>query len=101
MIVRPALSSFNPSDGLGCRGKRGKECCVRSGLKVRLAVLALLVATIAGCTGVRVPKEWEPLLDEVRAFEQRIGFRKTATGFRKNAPQPRSGRAGYNNVIFK
>jgi hypothetical protein len=44
---------------------------------MRLAALALLAATIAGCTGVRVPKAWEPLLEEVRAFEQRIGFKKT------------------------
>jgi len=52
---------------------------VKRGLAIRLAGLALLAATIAACTGVRVPKAWEPLLEEVRAFEQRIGFRKTAT----------------------
>jgi hypothetical protein len=45
---------------------------------VRLAVLALLVAALAGC-GVRVPRAWEPLLEEVRAYEKRIGFQKTAT----------------------
>lgn len=47
-------------------------------LWVKLAAVALLAATIAAC-GVRVPRAWEPLLDEVRAFEQRIGFKKTAT----------------------
>ena len=51
---------------------------VNHGLWVRVAALALLVAALAAC-GVRVPKAWEPLLEEVRAFEQRIGFRKTAT----------------------
>ena len=45
---------------------------------IRLAMLAALVAAPAGC-GVQVPRAWEPLLDEVRAFEQRIGFQKTAT----------------------
>jgi hypothetical protein len=79
IILRLALSSFNPNYALSCQGKRGRENRVRSGLKVRLAALGLLAATIAGCTGVRVPKEWEPLLEEVRAFEQRIGFKKTAT----------------------
>lgn len=46
-------------------------------LAVRLAALALLAATIAGCALVRdakIPKEWEPLLEEIRAFERRIGF---------------------------
>jgi len=54
------------------------EIDVNHGLWARLGTLMLLVATVAAC-GVRVPKEWEPLLGEVRAFEQRIGFRKTAT----------------------
>lgn len=54
------------------------EFNVNHGPWVRLAALALLVAAMAAC-GVRVPKAWEPLLEEVRAFEQRIGFRKTAT----------------------
>lgn len=46
-------------------------------LAVRLAALALLAATIAGCALLRdakIPKEWEPLLEEIRAFERRIGF---------------------------
>jgi hypothetical protein len=51
---------------------------VYRGLWIRLVAVALLVATVAAC-GVRVPRAWEPLLEEVRAFEQRIGFRKTAT----------------------
>ena len=50
---------------------------MRNGLAVRLAALALLAGMIAGCAGVRVPKEWEPFLEEVRAYEQRIGFKKT------------------------
>lgn len=49
------------------------------GRVARMAGLALLAAAIAGCTGVRVPKAWEPLLEEVRAFEQRIGFKRTGT----------------------
>ena len=52
---------------------------MRPGFAVRLALLALLAVTLAACTGVRVPKEWAALLEEVRAFERRIGFRKTAT----------------------
>lgn len=47
-------------------------------LWVKLAAVALLAAAVSAC-GVRVPRAWEPLLDEVRAFEQRIGFKKTAT----------------------
>lgn len=46
-------------------------------LAVRLAALALLAATFAGCALLRdakIPKEWEPLLEEIRAFERRIGF---------------------------
>ena len=52
---------------------------MRRDLAFGLAGLALLAATIAGCAGMRVPKAWEPLLEEVRAFEHRIGFKKTAT----------------------
>lgn len=46
-------------------------------LAVRLAGFALLVAVVAGCVLVRdarIPKEWEPLLAEIRTFERRIGF---------------------------
>ena len=78
-ILRPSLSSFNPDNALFCEREKKMEQHVKRGFAVRLAGLALLAATIAGCTGVRVPKAWEPLLEEVRAFEQRIGFRKTAT----------------------
>jgi len=49
------------------------------GLAVRLAAVALLAATIAGCS-VRTPRayeQWTALIDEVRAFEQRIGFEPT------------------------
>jgi len=50
---------------------------VNKGLAVRLVALALLAATFAGCALLRdakIPKEWEPLLEEIRAFERRIGF---------------------------
>jgi hypothetical protein len=76
-ILRPSLSSFNPDNALFCEREEEMEQHVKRGLAVRLAALALLAATIAGCTGVRVPKAWEPLLEEVRVFEQRIGFKKT------------------------
>jgi len=49
-------------------------------LAVRLAAVALLAATIAGCAGVRTPRayeQWTALIDEVRAFEQQIGFEPT------------------------
>jgi predicted small lipoprotein YifL len=51
---------------------------VKRELAIRLAMLVALVAALAAC-GVQVPRAWEPLLEEVRAFEQRIGFQKTAT----------------------
>lgn len=50
-----------------------------SGLAVRLAAVALLAVTIAGCS-VRTPRayeQWAALIDEVRAFEQKIGFEPT------------------------
>jgi len=50
---------------------------VNNHLAVRLATLALLAAVVAGCALVpdaKIPKEWEPLLEEIRAFERRIGF---------------------------
>jgi hypothetical protein len=78
-ILRLSLSSYNPDNALFCEREKEMEEHVKRGLAVRLAGLALLVATIAGCTGVRVPKAWEPYLEEVRAFEHRIGFTKTAT----------------------
>ena len=73
---------------------------VKSGLAVRLAGLALLVATIVGCTGVRVPKAWEPLLEEVRAFEQRIGFRKTATFVEFSEEQGRVPFCGHVSRLY-
>lgn len=48
---------------------------MNSRLAVWLAGFSLLVA--AGCVLVRdakIPKEWEPLLAEIRTFERRIGF---------------------------
>ena len=53
---------------------------------VRLLVVALAVATVAGCGQLReifaptapgVSAEWAALLDEVRAFEKRFGFEDT------------------------
>jgi hypothetical protein len=73
---------------------------VKRGLAIRLAGLALLVATIAGCTGVRVPKAWEPLLEEVRAFEQRIGFRKTATFVEFSEEQGRVPFCGHVSRLY-
>ncbi len=60
------------SSGSTEEGKR-----LYSRLVVRLAALALLAAAVAGCMLVRdakIPKEWEPLLAEIRAYERRIGF---------------------------
>lgn len=56
-------------------GLDGKEKHVKQDFVVRVAAFALLAATIAGCVGVSIPREWQPLLDEIRSFEQRIGFR--------------------------
>jgi len=50
------------------------------------AALALSAVLIASCSQIHefifptpsVPGEWQALLDEVRAFERRIGFRETA-----------------------
>jgi len=56
------------------------------GFRIRLAALALVAATVAGCTQLReyfhptapfVSAEWEALLQEVRAFQRRIGFLDT------------------------
>lgn len=49
---------------------------------VRIASLALLAVTVAGCqifapTAPGVTAEWAALLDEVRVFEKRIGFEET------------------------
>jgi len=51
--------------------------------RIRLAALALVVATVAGCAQLReyfyptapfVSAEWEALLGEIRAYQRRIGF---------------------------
>jgi len=100
MIVRPSLSSFNPDDALFCEHEKGMERHVKRGLAIRLAGLALLVAMTAGCTGVRVPKAWEPLLEEVRAFEQRIGFKKTATFVEFSEDQGRVRFCGHVSRLY-
>ena len=65
----------------------------------RLALLALIVALLAAC-GVRVPRAWEPLLREVRAFEQRIGFQKTATFAEFSAEQGRVPFCGHVSPFY-
>jgi predicted small lipoprotein YifL len=66
---------------------------------VRLALFALLVATLAAC-GVRVPKAWEPLLEEVRAFEQRIGFTRTTTFAEFSKEQGRVAFCGHVSPLY-
>jgi len=49
---------------------------------VRLTAAALLAVAVAGCqifapTAPGVSGEWQALLDEIRAFEKRIGFEET------------------------
>lgn len=55
-------------------------------LRIRLAALALAAALMAGCAQLReifapsvpgVPGEWATLIEEVKAYEQRIGFVET------------------------
>ncbi len=71
---------------MGSGHDRGRGKTVNGSLARRLAVVALLTALIAGCGQLRdlfvpsapgVADEWAPLLDEIRAFERRIGFRET------------------------
>ena len=59
---------------------------VNESLASRLAIIALLAVLIAGCGHLReffipsapgVAAEWAALLDEIRAFERRIGFQET------------------------
>jgi hypothetical protein len=99
-ILRPGRSSFNPIDGLSCKYETRMKKRVKSGLAMRLAALALLAATIAGCTGVRVPKAWEPFLEEVRAFEHRIGFTKTATFVEFSEEQGRIPFCGHVSRLY-
>jgi hypothetical protein len=77
-----------------------KEKCLKREIAIRLAVLALLAAVLAGCTGVRVPEEWQPLLDEVRAFERRIGFTKTTTFIRFSEEQGRVPFCGHVSPLY-
>jgi len=99
-ILRPSLSSFNPDNALFCEREKRMKQHMKRGLAVRLAGLALLAAAIAGCTGVRVPKAWEPLLEEVRAFEQRIGFRRTATFVEFSEDQGRVPFCGHVSRLY-
>ena len=58
-----------------------------------------MVATLAAC-GVRVPRAWEPLLQEVRAFEQRIGFQRTATFAEFSEEQGRVPFCGHVSPLY-
>jgi hypothetical protein len=49
---------------------------------------------------VRVPKAWEPLLQEVRAFEHRIGFQKTATFAEFSEEQGRVPFCGHVSPLY-
>jgi len=66
----------------------------------RIAGLVSLVALMAGCTGVRVPEEWQPLLEEVRAYEQRIGFTKTTTFVTFSEEQGRVPFCGHVSPLY-
>jgi hypothetical protein len=99
-ILRRGPSSFNPGNALFCERREGMEMQLKLGLGVRLACLALVAATTAGCIGVQVPKAWEPLLEEVRAFEQRIGFRKTATFVEFSEEQGRVPFCGHVSRLY-
>jgi hypothetical protein len=67
---------------------------------LRIAGFVLLAAAMSGCTGVRVPEEWQPLLEEVRAFEQRIGFKKTATFVEFSEEQGRVPFCGHVSPLY-
>ncbi|MGH8660171.1 MAG: aminopeptidase [Burkholderiales bacterium] len=68
-------------------------------LALRLAMLALVVTTMAAC-GLRVPRAWEPLLAEVRAFEQRIGFTRTGTFVEFSEEQGRVPFCGHVSPLY-
>jgi len=67
---------------------------------LRIAGLVLLAAAMSGCTGVRVPEEWQPLLAEVRAYEQRIGFTKTTTFVEFSEEQGRVPFCGHVSPLY-
>lgn len=72
---------------------------MNSEFAARLALLVLLVTILAAC-GMRVPRAWEPLLQEVRSFEQRIGFQKTATFAEFSAEQGRVPFCGHVSPLY-
>jgi hypothetical protein len=72
---------------------------VKREFAIRLAMLAALVVALGAC-GVQVPRAWEPLLDEVRAFEQRIGFQKTATFVTFSEEQGRVPFCGHVSPLY-
>jgi len=98
--VGAGLSSCDWGDALFCGLESGSGKIVKHGVAVRLAALALLAAVLAGCTGVRVPKEWEALLEEVRAFERRIGFQRTATFAEFSKEQGRVSFCGHVSPLY-
>jgi len=79
---------------------REVEKHVTRSIVAQISGLVSLVALMAGCTGVRVPEEWQPLLAEVRAFEQRIGFGKTATFVEFSEEQGRVPFCGHVSPLY-
>jgi predicted small lipoprotein YifL len=75
------------------------EKFMKRGHIVRRAALALVIATLAAC-GLHVPKAWEPLLEEVRGYEQRIGFHETATFVAFSQEQGRVPFCGHVSPLY-
>ncbi|MGH8649712.1 MAG: aminopeptidase, partial [Burkholderiales bacterium] len=90
----------NPDGALFCNLDGGKEKYLRREAAARLAGIALLAVAMAGCTGVRVPSAWEPLLADVRAFEQRMGFERTSTFVEFSAEQGRVPFCGHVSPLY-
>ncbi|OGA56406.1 MAG: hypothetical protein A3F74_26285 [Betaproteobacteria bacterium RIFCSPLOWO2_12_FULL_62_58] len=74
-----------------------------------LAVVALLAVLIAGCVQLReifmpsapgVTDEWAALLDEIRTFERRIGFRETDNFFDLSHEQEAFPFCGYASRFY-
>lgn len=74
-----------------------------------LAVVALLAVLIAGCGQLRevfmpsapgVTDEWAALLDEIRTFERRIGFRETDNFFDLSHEQEAFPFCGYASRFY-
>ena len=77
--------------------------------RLTFLVVALLAALIAGCGQIRdflappapgVADEWGALLDEIRAFERRIGFRKTENFLRLSDEEDASSFCGHASRFY-